>query len=114
MTIRFEFAYDGGKPGSGGNIDPDDDDIDGLPTAPSMRGPGDPETHPNGTIEIDHIVVMSHAPERTKAELEKQSRVEKRLVHEARLDVKRHGREGECCILQKFRTRAVRSVGRSQ
>jgi hypothetical protein len=63
-------------------IDPDDDDIDGLPTAPSTRGPGVPETHPNGTIEIDHIVVMSHAPERTKAELEKRG-LEVRRVRDA-------------------------------
>ena len=63
-------------------ISADDDDLDGLPTTSSTRGPAEPDTHPNGTIEIDHVVVMSHAPQRTKAELEKRG-LEARRVRDA-------------------------------
>lgn len=39
-------------------------DIDGLPTM-SAPSPATPATHPNGTVAIDHLVVMSPDPTRT-------------------------------------------------
>ena len=47
-----------------------EDDIDGVPTYRSTSGPVEPDQHPNGTTEIDHVVLMSHNPHRTVAALE--------------------------------------------
>ena len=63
-------------------IDRDDVEIDGLPTTASTSGPSVPGEHPNGAIEIDHVVVMSHAPQRTTAEFEKRG-LEVRRVRDA-------------------------------
>jgi hypothetical protein len=52
-------------------IDPSNDNIDGLPTTVSTIGPSRSDEHPNGTIEIDHVVLMSHDPPRTVAALER-------------------------------------------
>src|SRR5207302_9523008 len=40
-------------------------DVDGLLTAVTGVGPPAPATHPNGTVEIDHLVVSTPALERT-------------------------------------------------
>jgi hypothetical protein len=46
-------------------------DIDGLATAVAANGdPGPPETHPNGAVGIDHVVVFSPDFERTQGALE--------------------------------------------
>ena len=39
-------------------------DVDGLPTMPAPPS-APPATHPNGTVAIDHVVVMSPDPTRT-------------------------------------------------
>lgn len=39
-------------------------EVDGLPTVPAPP-PADPATHPNGTVAVDHLVVMSPDPDRT-------------------------------------------------
>ncbi len=39
-------------------------EVDGLPTVPAPL-PAEPASHPNGTIEVDHLVVMSPDPDRT-------------------------------------------------
>ena len=44
---------------------PDVDDVDGLPTSSSDRPPAEPATHPNGAVNIDHVVIMSPDLERT-------------------------------------------------
>jgi hypothetical protein len=74
-TVTVAFAP---VPGSSGiaswalsGIDDDGHDIDGLPTSLSTEGPSVPGAHPNGTIEIDHVVLMSLTPLRTVAALER-------------------------------------------
>lgn len=42
-------------------------EVDGLPTAASARPPCEPATHPNGTLLVDHVVVMSPDLDRTAA-----------------------------------------------
>jgi hypothetical protein len=46
-------------------------ELDGLPTARSQAPApaGDPPAHPNGTVAVDHVVVMTPALERTVAAL---------------------------------------------
>ncbi|MBV9950528.1 MAG: glyoxalase [Acidimicrobiia bacterium] len=41
------------------------DDIDGIPTATSDEPPATGATHPNGSLRIDHLVLMSADGERT-------------------------------------------------
>ncbi len=45
-------------------------ELDGLPTTLSERPPAAGAPHPNGTVALDHVVVMSPALERTMAALE--------------------------------------------
>ena len=47
---------------------PEDMKVDGLPTIPAPSPTVSP-SHPNGTIEVDHLVVMSPDPDRTVAAL---------------------------------------------
>jgi hypothetical protein len=63
-------------------IDPSDRDIDGLPTVVSTGGPSTPDVHPNGTREIDHVVLTSPNPPRTIGALEKRG-LEVRRVRDA-------------------------------
>jgi hypothetical protein len=44
--------------------------IDGLPTRVTDAPPCEPAVHPNGCIEIDHVVVLSPDSERTVAAFE--------------------------------------------
>jgi catechol 2,3-dioxygenase-like lactoylglutathione lyase family enzyme len=48
----------------------DGDDLDGLPTTASDRGPAEPATHPNGCVAIDHVVVLTPDLARTVAAFE--------------------------------------------
>jgi hypothetical protein len=43
---------------------PGDVEVDGLPTVPAPP-PAVPASHPNGTVALDHLVVMSPDPDRT-------------------------------------------------
>jgi hypothetical protein len=77
VTVRFHRGLEplgGFPPGilswALSGIDADDHDIDGLSTSLSTEGPTAPDSHPNGTIEIDHVVLMSLNPPRTVAALE--------------------------------------------
>lgn len=45
-------------------------EIDGLPTSASDRPSAEPETHPNGVLAIDHVVVLTPDVTRTAAALE--------------------------------------------
>jgi hypothetical protein len=45
-------------------------ELDGLPTTLSERPPAAGAPHPNGTVSLDHLVVMSPALDRTMAALE--------------------------------------------
>jgi hypothetical protein len=45
-------------------------ELDGLPTTLSKRPPAAGTPHPNGTVALDHVVVMSPALDRTMAALE--------------------------------------------
>jgi len=45
-------------------------ELDGLPTAASERPPAAGAPHPNGTVSIDHVVVITPALERTVAALD--------------------------------------------
>jgi hypothetical protein len=45
------------------------DDIDGLATAVSTRSPATPAEHANGSLLIDHVVIMSPDVDRTVAAL---------------------------------------------
>jgi hypothetical protein len=45
-------------------------DLDGLPTELSRRGPAEPDRHPNGALQIDHVVATTPDLERTIAALE--------------------------------------------
>jgi hypothetical protein len=44
--------------------------IDGLPTSATDDAPCEPASHPNGCLEIDHVVVLSPDSERTVAAFE--------------------------------------------
>jgi hypothetical protein len=46
------------------------DDLDGLPTRVSGRPPAAGGPHPNGSVTLDHLVVMSPALDRTAGALE--------------------------------------------
>ncbi len=46
-------------------------DLDGLPTTLSTQAPAAGAPHPNGTVALDHVVVMSPALARTMAALER-------------------------------------------
>jgi hypothetical protein len=74
-TVTVAFAPGRGASGIASwalsGIDPSDGDVDGLATSLSTKGPAVPDVHPNGTIEIDHVVLMSLTPLRTVAALEK-------------------------------------------
>lgn len=48
----------------------DGTDVDGIPTAPSRTDPPAPGEHPNGVVDIDHIVMMSPDLTRTVAALD--------------------------------------------
>jgi hypothetical protein len=45
-------------------------ELDGLPTTRSQAPPVEPDTHPNGALSIDHVVVSTPAFERTRGALE--------------------------------------------
>jgi hypothetical protein len=40
-------------------------EVDGLPTVPAPSPPATPTSHANGTVALDHLVVMSPDPDRT-------------------------------------------------
>jgi hypothetical protein len=62
------------------------EDLDGLPTGPAAGGvEPEPGTHPNGTLQIDHLVVFTPDLERTTAALEAAG-VERRRVREVEGD----------------------------
>ncbi|MFL6242369.1 MAG: VOC family protein [Acidimicrobiia bacterium] len=44
---------------------PDGVEVDGLPTVPPPPSPAAAASHPNGTVAVDHLVVMSPDPDRT-------------------------------------------------
>lgn len=44
-------------------------DLDGLPTAASTARPCEPARHPNGVLQIDHVVLVTPDPARTTAVL---------------------------------------------
>ena len=47
------------------------DSLDGIPTTVSGRAPADPAQHPNGTLLIDHVVLLTPDLARTVASLER-------------------------------------------
>ena len=47
----------------------DGTDVDGIPSTPSRTEPPPPGEHPNGVVDIDHVVMMSPDLERTVAAL---------------------------------------------
>jgi hypothetical protein len=90
-TVRLRFA--GGEHNGGIEAwvlrDSPTTDFDGLPTAaakPGERPPPPPVSeHPNGTLQIDHVVVFTDDLERTTAAFEAAG-IERRRVREVEID----------------------------
>lgn len=57
-------------------------DLDGLATEPATRGEGRSANHPNGAVQIDHIVVLTPSLDRSAAALEAAG-IDLRRVREA-------------------------------
>ena len=49
---------------------PSEDEVDGIPTAHGASSDGPPPVHPNGTIAIDHLVMVTPDLPRTVAAIE--------------------------------------------
>jgi hypothetical protein len=80
------------------------DDIDGLPTTGRSTaehdGPGDPPAtgHPNGVVQIDHLVVITPGIDRTTAALEAAGLTARRTREAGRGRLQRFFRLGEVIL----------------
>jgi hypothetical protein len=59
------------------------DEIDGIPTAVSNEPPATPASHANGTLRIDHLVLMSADGERTAGAITKATGLDVRRTRES-------------------------------
>jgi hypothetical protein len=66
-TVQLDFGP--GKGITGWRLDPDDE-VDGVPAAPTEPARAGQAAHPNGVTQIDHVVVVTPDLERTTEALE--------------------------------------------
>jgi hypothetical protein len=85
-TVRIELAgRDAGKGMRRWSLRDTEplDEIDGIPTAVSTEPPATPASHPNGTLRIDHLVLMSADGERTAGAITKATGLDVRRTRES-------------------------------
>ncbi|MBV9412977.1 MAG: glyoxalase, partial [Acidimicrobiia bacterium] len=68
--VRFDLGADGTGVVAWGLTDVSEGPLDGLDTRSEAAADVPPSVHPNGTVSLDHLVVMSLDVDRSRAALE--------------------------------------------
>lgn len=86
-SVRLRLVGSDGERGMHGwalrGIAADTSDVDGIPTLASTRAAPEPQTHPCGALNIDHVVLLTGDGERTATAFSAVSGMEVRRIREA-------------------------------